>query len=77
MSNVHTCELKSNLRKSSRTLGAWERLALLVDDLHVLDDEAPFPALVLAYAALERRLVLHVHDLRKEVLGKREAAYHR
>ena len=65
MSNAHTCELKSNLRKSSRTLGAWERLALLVDDLHVLDDEAPFPALVLADAALERRLVLHVDDLQE------------
>ena len=59
-----TINTDSHLRKSSRALGAGERLALLVDDLHMLDDEAALPALVLADAALERGLVLNVHDLR-------------
>jgi hypothetical protein len=51
-------------RESPRTLSAREGLTLFVDDLHVLDHQTPLPALVLTDAALERRLVLHVNNLR-------------
>ena len=44
-------------------MGAGEGFAFLVDDLHMLDDEATLATLVLTNATLERRLVLNVNDL--------------
>ena len=49
--------------ESSWTLSAWKGFTLLVNNLHVLDNQASLPALVLTDPTLERGLSLDVNYL--------------